>query len=288
MLLAIITALLFGIGPALSATRPAVVTALKDEAGSVVGGGKQARARRVLVVAQVALSMLLLSGAGLFARSLFNLRSVDPGFPVERLLTFSLDPSLSGYDPSRTLALFEQAQEAIGAVPGVRNASMSEIGAFTGNAWSMTVKVDGYQQKEDEDMNPNVDGIGPRYFETLGVTLVAGREFTAKDTAESPKVAIINETMAKYFFRDANPIGRRFGFGRGKPTEIEIVGVVKDLRTVQLNDKAPRFVYIPYRQDEGVTELSFVVRRHWRRRGRLPGPCVRRCSGSIRTSRSST
>ena len=259
LLLAIVTALLFGIGPALSATRPAVVTALKDEAGSVVGGAKQARARRVLVVAQVALSMLLLSGAGLFARSLFNLRSVDPGFPVERLLTFSMDPSLSGYDPSRTLALFEQAQDAVGAVPGVRSASMSAIGAFTGNAWSMTVKVDGYQQKEDEDMNPNVDGIGPRYFETLGVTLVAGREFTAKDTAESPKVAIINETMAKYFFRDANPIGRRFGFGRGKPNDIEIVGVVKDLRTIQLNEKAPRFVYIPYRQDDGVTELSFVV-----------------------------
>ena len=259
LLLAIVTALLFGIGPALSATRPAVVTALKDEAGSVVGGGKQARARRVLVVAQVALSMLLLSGAGLFARSLLNLRSVDPGFPVERLLTFSLDPSLSGYDPSRTLALFEQTQDALGAIPGVWSASMSEIGAFTGNAWSMTVKVDGYQQKEDEDMNPNVDGIGPRYFETLGVTLVAGREFTAKDTAGSPKVAIINETMAKYFFRDANPIGKRFGFGRGKPSEIEIVGVVRDLRTVQLNEKAPRFVYIPYRQDEGVTELSFVV-----------------------------
>jgi hypothetical protein len=166
LLLAIVTALLFGIGPALSATRPAVVTALKDEAGSVVGGGKQARARRVLVVAQVALSMLLLSGAGLFARSLFNVRSVDPGFPVERLLTFSMDPSLTGYDPSRTLALFEQAQDTLGALPGVRSASMSEIGAFTGNAWSMTVNVDGYQQKEDEDMNPNVDGIAPRYFDT--------------------------------------------------------------------------------------------------------------------------
>ena len=287
LLLAIVTALLFGIGPALSATRPAVVTALKDEAGSVVGGGKQARARRVLVVAQVALSMLLLSGAGLFARSLFNLRSVDPGFPVEGLLTFSMDPSLSGYDPSRTLALFEQAQDALGAVPGVRSASMSEIGAFTGNAWSMTVKVDGYQQKEDEDMNPNVDGIGPRYFETLGVTLVAGREFTARDTAESPKVAIINETMAKYFFRDANPIGRRFGFGRGKPNDIEIVGVVKDLRTIQLNEKAPRFVYIPYRQDEGVTELSFVAPSPAMQVSRLE-PCVRQCSGSIRTSRSST
>ena len=121
---------------------------------------------RALVVGQVALSMLLLAGAGLFARSLFNLRSVDPGFPVDNLLTFSMDPSLSGYDPNRTLALFEQTQDALAAVPGVRSVSMSEIGAFTGNAWGMTVKVDGYQQKEDEDMNPNVDGVGPRYFET--------------------------------------------------------------------------------------------------------------------------
>jgi len=260
VLLALVTALLFGIGPALAATRPAVVSALKEEAGSVVGGGRQARVRRALVVGQVALSMLLLAGAGLFARSLFNLRSVDPGFPVDSLLTFSLDPSLSGYDPNRTLALFEQTQDALGAVPGVRNASMSEIGAFTGNAWGMTVKVDGYQPKEDEDLNPNVDGVGPRYFETMGVQLVRGREFTAKDATGAPRVAIINETMAKYFFRDANPIGRRFGFGRDKATDIEIVGVVKDLRTLQLNDKPKRFVYIPYRQDEGVTQLTFVVR----------------------------
>jgi predicted permease len=260
LLLALVTALVSGTGPALSATRAAVVSALKDEAGSVAGGGRQARIRRALVVGQVALSMLLLAGAGLFARSLYNLRAVDPGFPIDSLLTFSMDPSLSGYDPARTLALFEQAQHTLAAVPGVRSVSMSEIGAFTGIAWGMTVKVDGYQPKEDEDLNPNVDGVGPRYFETMGVPLVAGREFTAEDTEGAPKVAIINETMAKYFFEDANPIGRRFGFGRGRATDIEIVGVVGDLRTTQLNEKPPRFVYIPYRQDEGVTELTFVVR----------------------------
>ena len=137
---------------------------------------------------------------------------------------------------------------------------MSAVGAFTGNAWVMTVKVDGYQAKEEEDMNPNVDGVGPRYFATMGVPLVAGREFTAKDAAGAPRVAIINQTMAKYYFGDTNPIGRRFGFGRDKSTDIEIVGIVKDLRTLELDKQPKRFLYIPYSQDDGVTQLTFVVR----------------------------
>jgi predicted permease len=258
--LTVLTALLFGIMPALSGTRAAVTSALKEEAGSVAGGGRQARLRRSLVAAQVALSMLLLASAGLFARSLFNLRSVDPGFTVERLLAFSMDPTLSGYDHQRSLAFYQQAQDAIGAVPSVRGASMSEMGVFTGNNWGMTVRVDGYTAKEDEDLNPSVDGIGPRYFATMGVPLIAGREFTEKDTEGAPKVAIINETMAKYFYGDKSPIGRRFGFGRGKATDVEIVGVVKDVRTLQMDKKAPRFVYIPYRQDDSLTQLTFIVR----------------------------
>jgi len=260
LLLAVVTAVLFGIGPALAATRAVVVTTLKDEAGGVVGGSRQARVRQALVIGQVALSMMLLAGAGLFARSLFNLRSVDAGFSLDNLLTFSVDPTLSGYDAPRALSLFDRTQEALAAVPVVRDVSMSEMGAFTGNGWSMTVKVDGYQSKEDEDMNPSVDGIGPRYFATMGVPLVAGREFTPADAQGAPKVAIINETMAQYFFRDTNPVGRRFGFGRGKATDVEIVGVVKDARTAQLNEKPRRFVYIPYKQNEDVTQLTFIVR----------------------------
>jgi len=260
LLLAVVTAVLFGIGPALAATRAVVVTTLKDEAGGVVGGSRQARVRQALVIGQVALSMMLLAGAGLFARSLFNLRSVDAGFSLDNLLTFSVDPTLSGYEAPRALSLFDRTQEALAAVPVVRDVSMSEMGAFTGNGWSMTVKVDGYQSKEDEDMNPSVDGIGPRYFATMGVPLVAGREFTPADAQGAPKVAIINETMAQYFFRDTNPVGRRFGFGRGKATDVEIVGVVKDARTAQLNEKPRRFVYIPYKQNEDVTQLTFIVR----------------------------
>ncbi len=281
LLLALVTALIFGIGPALSATRPAVVSALKDEAGSVVGGGRQARVRRALVVGQVALSMLLLAGAGLFAQ-----KPVQPACCRCRI---------SGREPAhvfdrsdaerlraaRMQSLFEQTQDALTAIPGVRSASMSEIGAFTGNEWGQTVKIDGYQPKEDEDMNPHVDGIGPRYFETLGVPLVSGREFKPSDTLGAPKVAIINETMAKQFYGNTSPVGRRMGFGRSNAIDIEIVGVARDLRTVQLNQKPVRFVYIPYRQDDSVTQLTYVASIQGKSRHRC-----RSCSSGRAASRS--
>ena len=257
---ALVTALVFGIVPALQATRPAVTSSLKEEAGSVAGGGRQARVRRSLVVGQVAMSMLLLAGAGLFARSLHNLRSVDPGFRTESLISFSIDPSLSGYDQNRALALYDRLQRELAAAPGVRSVSMSEIGALTGNGWGMSIRVDGYKQKEGEDMNPNFDGVGPRYFSTMGVSLVRGREFTERDVKGAPPVAIINETMAKYFFGDTDPIGRRFGVGGGPPTSIEIVGVVKDVRSLALRDTPPRYAYIPYMQDDSLTQLTFYVR----------------------------
>jgi predicted permease len=137
---------------------------------------------------------------------------------------------------------------------------MSEIGALTGNGWGMSIRVDGYQQKEGEDMNPNFDGVGPQYFSTMGTPLVRGREFTDRDVQGSPRVAIINETMAKYFFGDTDPIGRRFGFGGDPPTAIEIVGVAKDVRSLALRDRPPRYAYIPYTQDTSLTQLTFYVR----------------------------
>ncbi|MEP6918895.1 MAG: ABC transporter permease, partial [Acidobacteriota bacterium] len=256
----VLTALVFGIVPALQATRTGVAAALKEEAGSVAGGGRQARLRRLMVIVQVALSMLLLAGAGLFARSLYNLKSIDPGFRVENLIAFSVDPALSGYEGDRLHALYRRMQEELSAVPGVRSVSMSEVGALTGNDWSMTVRVDGYQQKEGEDMNPSVDGVGPRYFSTMGIPLLSGREFTERDGKGAPKVAIVNETMARYFFNGANPIGRRFGFGKSNATEIEIVGVAKDVRSMELRDAPPRFLYLPFTQDDSLTQLTFYVR----------------------------
>ena len=258
--LGMLTAVIFGVAPALAATRATVTSALKEEAGAVAGGGRQARLRRLLVVGQVAMSMLLLAGAGLFARSLYNLKSIDPGFQVEHLIAFSVDPSLSGYDSAAAVSLYDRMQHELSAVPAVHNVSMSEIGTLSGNDWSMTIRVEGYQAKEGEDLNPNVDGVGPRYFATMGIPVLAGREFTDGDTRGAPKVAIVNETMAKYFFGKDNPIGRRFGIGRSSATDIEIVGVVKDVRSLQLRNQAPRFVYLPYRQDESLTQLTFYVR----------------------------
>ncbi len=258
--LAVLTALIFGIAPALQATRPAAAAALKEEGGALAGGGRQARLRRVLVVGQVAMSMLLLAGAGLFARSLYNLRSVDPGFSVEHMLTFAIDPTLSGYDQPRLRRLYEDMQRELTNLPGVRSVSMSEIGVLNGNQWGMTVRIDGYQAREGEDMNPNVDGVGPRFFSTMGIPLIRGREFTDADAQGAPRVAIINETMAKRYFGDSNPVGRRFGFGRDRATEIEIVGVAQNVRTQQLRDEAPRFVYIPYAQNSELTQLTFFVR----------------------------
>jgi predicted permease len=257
--LAVTTALIFGLAPAFQATRATVTTTLKDEAGSVAGGGRQARLRRALVIGQVAMSMLLLAGAGLFARSLFNLKSIDPGFRVESLIAFSVDPSLSGYDPARTRSYYLRMQEELAAIPGVSAASLSQLGTLTGNDWRMTVRVIGYEPKEGEDMNPNVDGIGPRYFETLGIPLVAGREFTERDTLPGPRVAIVNETMARYFFGQETAVGRRLRFGL-IDEDVEIVGVVKDVRALQLRTEAPRFVYLPYLQQPDTTQMTVYVR----------------------------
>ena len=253
------TGVLFGLLPAWQTARPHVVRALKEEGGSVTVGG-HVRLRKGLVAAQVALSLLLLVGAGLFARSLWNLRALDPGFRVDHLTTFSVDPALSGYTPDRAVGFYEQLQDRLAAIPGASSVSMAAVTPLTDSAWMATVKVDGYQAKDGEDMNPQVNSVGPDYFKTLGVALIAGREFTAADGPTAPRVAIINEKMAKYFYGDTNPIGRRFGFARDNATAIEIVGVVRDGKNETLRAEIPRVFYTPYPQDPELGGLTVFVR----------------------------
>ena len=257
---ALATAVLFGLAPALSSTRPALTSTLKDESGSVVGGTGHARLRKGLVVAQVGLSVLLLAGAGLFARSLYNLKTLNPGFEADQLLSFSIDPSLNGYSRERSILLFQQMQEQLAQLPDVRSATASVIPLLTDTNWSTTVKVEGYVAKEGENMNPDNDAVGPGFFATLGQPLIAGREFTVKDGAGAPKVAIINETMAKYFFGDRSPLGRHIGNGRAPKPDTEIVGVVKDSKTSTLRTEPRRYVYKPYMQEEEIGQITFYVR----------------------------
>jgi putative ABC transport system permease protein len=258
--LSVLTGLVFGLLPALQATRLPVGPALKSEARGASGAPAQFRFRRALVVAQIALSLLLLVGAGLFTRSLANLRTQDPGFRTERLVTFRVDPSLSGYEPARRLAVLDRLREALLAEPGVRAASLADTPLLANSDNSSTVLVEGYTAREDEDMNPNFNRVGPDFFATMGMPLLRGRDLTDADRLGATKVAVVNETFARYFFGNADPLGRRFGRARDKVADVEIVGVVKDSQSMSLRETPPRFVYVAAAQQAGLGEMTFYVR----------------------------
>jgi predicted permease len=261
IVLSVLTGIASGIVPALRSSRSDLAPALKSEAASVVGGGGHFRLRKGLVVAQVALSLLLLIGAGLFARSLMNLRSLNPGFRAERLYTFTVDPSLNGYDFGRRADVLGRIQEELAAEPGVTAASAAEVALLTNSNSSSTVRVEGYESKEGEDMNPHFNSVAPGFFATLGIPVVAGRDLRPTDVLGAPKVAVVNEVFASYFFKDESPLGRRFGRGpRERGHDIEIVGVVRDGKGASLREETRRFVYVPYMQEERVGSLTFYVR----------------------------
>lgn len=266
-LLALTTAIVFGLIPALQASKPELNRTLREEAGNLSGSTKHARFRKGLVVAQVALSMLLVAGAGLFARSLYNLKSLDTGFTVDNLVTFRVDPSLNGYDQTRIKRFYDRLLQDIRQLPGVHSASIAQVPALTGSASSRTIEVQGYERKPDENMNPWTNEVGPDYFRTMAMPLIAGREFTERDVAGAPLVAVVNESFAKYFWGSENPIGRRFGFSiMDDPAAVEVVGVVKDSFYADMrqgtteDNQTPRFAYVPFQQSVELNEMTFYVR----------------------------
>ena len=256
--LSLATGILFGLAPAIQSTRPAIAPTLKDQQSNVSAGAK--RLRGALVAAQVALSLVLLVGAGLFAKSLYHLQSVYPGFRTSNLISFSIDPSLNGYAQPRMKQLFERLEDSLARIPGVTAVTSTEIAPLSGNDSMSTVKVEGYQPKPDENMNPYTNDVGPGYFSAMGIPLIAGREFTRADASGAPTVAIINEKMAQYFFGKESALGRRFGFGRDKTTNIEIVGVVKNSKYDNLREEMTRTVYLPWAQDDRIEQMTFYVR----------------------------
>jgi len=243
--LSIVTGIIFGIVPALQGTRTQLATTLKDQATGVLGGFGNLRLRKGLVVSQVALSLILLIGAGLFARSLYNVKNIDAGFRTDHLISFAVQPGLSGYSQQRMLTLAEQLQDGIARLPGVRGASVAQLAVLTGDNETSNITVLGYHAKEDEDMNVWMNYVGPGYFATMGIPLLNGRDFTKADGSSAPKVAVVNQTLAKYFFGDENPIGRRLQI---RDTQMEIVGVVRDGKTSGLRETEHRFFYAPYAQ----------------------------------------
>ena len=255
------TALLFGLLPALQATRADVAPTLKDQAGAVAGGG-QAVWRKVLVCVQVGLSLLLLIWAGLFVGTLKNLKALNPGFQVTNLLSFSVDPTLSGYNTARSKLFYKELSQKLNALPRVRSSSLAVVKLLSFDEWDSTVTVEGYAAKPGEDMNPWVNYVSPGFFNTLRIPLYAGREFTERDQLGAPKVTIVNEMFAKHYFGDRNPIGHRIGMGGdpGTNTDIEIVGVVRDTKYITVHAKTPRQVFFPYMQNDWASEMTAYVR----------------------------
>jgi putative ABC transport system permease protein len=262
MTLSVVTGLLFGLLPAIKATRLNLEATLREQGSSVSGGVGQVRFRKGLVVSQVVLTTVLLVGAGLFARSLNNLKQLDLGLRPENLITFSIAPELNGYTPQRTIALFDQVHQNLSTQPSVESVSESLMAGFTDSNSGSNITVDGYKAQENEEMHVGQNWIGSGYFSTMGIPLLRGREFAASETSDSPKVAIINEAMSRRYFEGRDPIGSRFTFGAGDKVrpDIEIVGVVKDSKHATVRDKVGPFVYLPYSQLKTLGNITFYVK----------------------------
>jgi predicted permease len=275
--ISVLTALTFGLVPALQTTKPNVGTVLKDEASAVVGSGNKGL-RKSLVVVQVALSLLLLIGAGLFLRSLDNLSQLGPGFNASRLIGFEIDPTLNGYKADRAKLTYRELTESLKAIPGVESVGLASMRILEHDEWDSSMTVEGYNpDKPDDRAEPFMNSISPNYFATLGVPVVSGRDFNAADTREVkhsdrvstdpdddyvPTTVMINETFARKFFAGRDPIGRHLGFGSdpGTRTDMEVIGVVKDVKYTDLRDEIPPQAYIPYLAGRGAGGMTVYVR----------------------------
>ena len=255
------TGILFGLYPALHSTRPDLVTMLKANSGQPSGARAAARFRSALVTAQIALSMTLLVSAGLFIRSLLNVSRVDLGLRTENVVTFAISPELNGYEPERSLAFFERTEEELAAIPGVTGVTASLVPVLAGSSWGSSVRVEGFESGPDIDAGSRYNEIGPNYFSTLGMPLLAGREFSISDMASAPKVAIVNEAFTRKFGLDSrDAVGRFMGSGRGDDLDIQIVGVVRDAKYADVKQEVPPVFFRPYRQDDGLGSINFYVR----------------------------
>ena len=245
-----VTGIVFGIAPALRGTGMNVSSSLKETGRGVIGA--RSILGRSLLIVQVAISLVLLVGAGLFLRTLYNLRHVDVGFNPDRLLLFRVNPQLIRYDEARVVALYNDMLGRIGAIPGVRGVAMSSPALLSGSINSTDIYVYGHTyavNREQSDYSMNRLVISPNFFDVMGIPVVLGRGLTERDNKEAPKVAVINETAARKFFPNQNPIGGRFGSSVETAGQIEVVGVLRDAKYHSVRDTPPPTMYVPFLQN---------------------------------------
>jgi predicted permease len=261
IVVSLVTGIAFGLVPALQSTRPNVAGTLKDQAGAVVGGTSTGL-RKTLVVAQIALSLLLLIGAGLFIRSLQKLKDLDPGFRTTNLLAFKVNPPLNGYGPEKTKAFYERLKEGLESLPGVDTVGLAVMPVMEGNEWDQWVTIDSYSPKTGELPDPHMNFLSPDYFKTMEIALLAGRDFRRTDVLSAPKVCIVNESFAKKYFGTVNAIGHKIGMGidPGTKTDITVIGVARDTKYENMREEIPVEMYRPYQQLEFGVGITAYVR----------------------------
>ncbi|HLJ44384.1 MAG TPA: ABC transporter permease [Bryobacteraceae bacterium] len=258
----LLTGLLFGLAPALRLSRIDISESLKESGRGLANSGRALRMTKALVITQVALSLLLVAGAGLFLRTLWNLQSAPVGYVRDQLLQVSIDGLTAGYKGTRIVSLYHDLTGRLGSLPGVRSVTYSRNGLFTNTDSGDDVQVEGYAPRNEEDNGAAFDRIGAAYFSTLGIPIILGREIERSDVAGSQLVCVINEAFAKHFFAGRNPIGRTVFVGPDKKTPVTVVGVAKDVHDHQVRgDVDPRF-YVSLEQGvEGVSPgVYFEIR----------------------------
>ncbi|MBV8830466.1 MAG: ABC transporter permease [Acidobacteriaceae bacterium] len=258
--LTVLTSLIFGLLPGIRAGQFELWNVLKDAAGSIAAPGGSLYLRKGLVAFQVALSFLLLFGAGLFVKSLQNLKATPTGFrDPDNLITFQVSPALNGYDATRTVHFYDEVLENIRAIPGVKAAALAAEPLLSGDEWDSTTSVEGHQAKDGEDMQAFMNALSPGYFQTMGIPIIAGRDFDRRDIKDKSTVAIVNEHFARHFFGNGSALGRHIGRGAGPGTKfnIEIVGVVGDSLFEGPREGVHRQVFIP---NWGNNSAAFYVR----------------------------
>jgi len=257
----LLTGIVFGTVPALRGTAVDVNAALKETSRGVIG--TRSVLSRVLLVVQVAISLVLLVGAGLFLQTLRNLRSVDVGFDPHNLLLFRVNPSLNRYDEPRMRALYADMLERLQSAPGVRGVAMSQPALLSGAVSSTGMFVQGrpvpQARPQDDSFTINRVVISSNFFDVMGIPVIMGRAITDRDTGTAPKVAVINEAAARKFFPNENPLGRRFGTDPETNGQIEIVGVLRDAKYNSVREPAPATMYVPFRQSR-LSNAVFEVR----------------------------
>jgi predicted permease len=255
------TGLLFGLFPALHSTRPDLASSLKGQAGQPSGAKAASRFRTSLATAQIGLSMALLVAAGLFTRSLLNVSRVNLGLNAENVIMFDVSPVLNGYKPEQSRRLFEQLEEALAALPGVKGVTAGRVPLLSGSNWGNSVAVEGFKAGPDTNTDSRFNEVGPDYFRTLEIPLLAGREFTRDDAVGAGKVAVVNEAFAKKFNLGRDAVGKHMGTeGSSSPLTLTIVGLVQNAKYSEVKQEVPPVFFTPYRQDDKIGSMNFYVR----------------------------